>query len=143
MLSNTEFFFTYSSTSASSSVGFYKYTFGNANPDWKNKMTCSTGTCSTGYSESQKSGTTIYNFFIADSSYYLYLASFDVPTGNLIGSRYKSSITLGNVYGSALMGNYLLATVTTNIPFLYYVLMYNIATNTFTLRVSSSITLYQ
>ena len=143
MLSNTEFFFTFSSTSISSPVGFYKYTFGNANLDWKNIMICTTGTWGSGYSESQISGTTIYNFFIADQNYYLYMASFNVSTGSLIGSRYKSSITLGNVYGSALMGNYLLATITTNIPSQYYVLMYNIVTDIFTIRKSNFILLYQ
>ena len=66
MLSSINFFFTGTSPSSPtpSPVRFYKYTFGNAVPDWTNKMICSAGTWTTGYSESQVSGSTIYNFLL-------------------------------------------------------------------------------
>ena len=145
MLSSTEFFFTGLSPSPPSPppVRFYKYTFGNAVPDWTNKMICSVGTWSTGYSESQVSGSTIYSLFISGQSYYLYMASFDVSTGNVIGSRYKSSIPIGNVYGSALIGNYLLTTLVSTSLTIYYAIMYNIATSTFIFRQYLSTSLFQ
>ena len=145
MLSSTEFFFTGASPSPPTPppVRFYKYTFGNTVPDWTNKMFCSGGTWSTGYSETQVSGSTIYNFFIAGVSYSLYMVSFDVSTGNVVGSRYKSSISIGNVYGSALIGDYLLATLRSNSLYPYYAIMYNIATETFIFRQYVSTSLFQ
>ena len=106
-------------------------------------MLCSAGTWSAGYSESQVSGSTIYSLFVADPSYYLYMASFDVSTGSVVGSRYKSSITIGNVYGSALIGNYLLATLVSTSLSPYYAIMYNIATSTFIFRQYVSSSLFQ
>ena len=71
------------------------------------------------------------------------MASFDVSTGSVVGSRYKSSITIGNVYGSALIGDYILATLVSTSLSPFYAIMYNIATETFIFRQYISTSLFQ
>ena len=40
----------------------------------------------------------------------MHMATFEASSGRVIDSRYKSSISLDYVYGSALNGNYLIVT---------------------------------
>ena len=116
-----------------------KVTFGATSPDWANTMAWGSGTCSTYYSESLLSSdsTKIYSIF-SFQNWNLYITSFNVTDGSVIGSRYKSSITWKIAFGSALYGDYIAASVTCGTS--WYVLLYNISTSTFLIRLFSGAT---
>ena len=50
------------------------------------------------------------NIIVYPCTKYLYFVSFLVSDGTVTGTRYKSSISWGYVFGSALSGGYVIAT---------------------------------
>ena len=114
----------------------YKITFGNTNADWANSITCSSGTWTLSQSESLLSTdkSKIYSFFTYGSNLYLYFVTLLVSDGSVIGSRFKSSITCSNVFGSALNENYIFAAVECSS---YYLLSFSISSLTFTMNTFS------
>ena len=88
-------------------------------------MTWPSGSWSTSYSETlidSTDSTKIYTVFSYGSTSYVYFLSINATNGDVIGSRYKSSISLKSVYGFKQNGDYLLATIYN--PF-YYLLLIN------------------
>ena len=140
MLSDSQIFFA-GIDSTINSIHMYRYTFGNSDADWAKKITWTSAIWVTGNSESLIStdGSKIYSFFIFGHPAYLYFATFSVSSGNVINSRYKSSIYIANVQGSAQNGEYILVTVSDTSA--SYVLLFNIVTLEFIVR-GFSTTLY-
>ena len=100
-------------------------TYGNSVADWSKSMTWPSGSWSTSYSETlidSTDSTKIYTVFSYGSTSYVYFLSMNVTNGDVIGSRYKSSISLISVYGFKQNGDYLLATIYN--PF-YHLLLIN------------------
>ena len=113
MLNSNQFFLLSRDKLSPYNLLLYKITFSTPSVDWANKMLCASGTWTTYLSESLLSSdsSTIYSFFIYGSTQYAYFASFLVSDGTVTGTRYKSSISWGYVFGSALSGGYVIATV--------------------------------
>ena len=78
---------------------------------------------------------TIYSFYPFGVTRYLYYTAFSASTGNVIGTRYKSSSGISNVYGLAQSGDYLIA-ATQSVSLL---VLYKISTSEFTIK-SSTVT---
>ena len=93
-LSDSKLFFF--ETDSAYTLHFCQITFGNSAADWSKKMTCPSGTCSAGLSESLLSSdsSTIYSLFAYGSTRYLYFTSFRSSDGSVLGTRYKSSISI-------------------------------------------------
>ena len=109
MISNSQFFILGAASSSPNNLLMYKVTFSLTSADWANQITCTSGTWSTFYSESVLSsgGSTIYLFFMFGwSTKYLYFAGLSVADGRVTTTRYKSSVTVSAVHGSALNGDY-------------------------------------
>ena len=70
----------------------------------------------------------------------MYFATFNKTNGAVIGSRYKSSISIYYIYGSAQKGDLIILTVygTSN----YYLVMLNTTSNMFTMKQFSGGALY-
>ena len=115
----------------------YKHTFGGTSPDWSLQLSWPSGFWSIGYSESLLISSSIYTLFPYGSTRYLYMAVISVSDGT-VSNRYKSSISCTQVWGSAVIGDYIVASVTWSS---YYLLMLNRATNLFNIK-SFSGTLY-
>ena len=111
----------------------YLVTFGNTAVDWAKQMICPSGTWGTNWSGSWLSSdsTKIYSMYIYGSTRYLYFVTFNVADGAIVGNRYKSSISCVLQYLLVLNGNYLLALPLWTQKFM---LLYNINTNTFTMK---------
>ena len=90
----------------------YKIAFLSTSVIWANQVACSSGTWTASYSESVLSsdGSTIYLFFTFGVSKYLYFAGLSVSDGSVATSRYKSSGTVSDLFGSALSGDYVVST---------------------------------
>ena len=134
MINNNEFFISGTDPATPYHLHYYKITFGNTAVDWANKMLWTSGTWSTSSSEVllDISNSYIYNFSIyKNSSNYLYFVALALSDGSVVGSRYKSSVSCGSVYGSAQTGNYLVATVSSSSGLLVIV---DKTTFTFTFR---------
>ena len=105
-------FFLLGANKYTSDLQMLKITFSTTSVNWVNTLTCSSLPWTAFYSESLLStdSSAIYSLFIyrISSVAYLYFASLDAFSGNVIGSRYKSDNSVGNVYGSALNGNYII-----------------------------------
>ena len=112
MVSNNQFFVIGSASASSNNLNLYKITFSSTSVHWADQITCS-GTWSGSFSESLLSSdqSTIYSFFLfgPPSTYYLYFAGLSVTDGSVVTTRYKSSTTASNVWGSALNGDYVVA----------------------------------
>ena len=65
---------------------------------------------------------------------------FSASSGSVIGSKYKSSITVSSVYGSALYGKYVVATIYATSS--NYILIYNTELSSFSIKLYSVNTLY-
>ena len=118
----------------------YKHTFGGTSPDWSLKLSWPSGTWTTERSESLLiSSSSIYTFFIYGSSVqYAYMAVISLSDSK-VSNRYKSSISCTQVYGSAVNGDYIAASVICSSS---YLLMFNRATNLFDIKSFSGTYLY-
>ena len=118
---------------------YFKFTFGNAAADWANKMEWLSGTWRAFVSESilSSDSTLIYAFFSygLDPSYYTYFATFNVATGSVVGTRYKSSISW-YVNKSTVTGIYVVVAV--YCPNVSYLVIFDTSTNSFTNMVTNS-----
>ena len=134
MLSSTQYFIFGAETISPYSFHMHKITFSNTSVDWANKIVCSSGTWNSAGSDSQLSldGLTIYSFFIFGSTKYLYFAAMSALTGSVTADRFKSSISITYITGSALYGDYAIAS--TNTPSL---LIYKISSASFIVKLSS------
>ena len=113
MLSDTKFFFFGVDSSSPYSLHLWTANFGGTSVNWANIMSCPSGTWDIYDAESliNSNKSKIYSFFTFGSTYYLYFASFSTSNGNVIDSRYKSSINWNGVIGSALQTNYIIVTI--------------------------------
>ena len=86
----------------------FKITFSSTSVDWADQIVCTSGTWSADASESLLSSdkSKIYSFFIFGPSKYLYFVGLSVSDGKVTTTRYKSNISIENVKGSALNGDY-------------------------------------
>ena len=136
MISSTQFFVLGTSTSTSD-LYMYKLTFSVTTVNWANKILCPSGSWTSTYSESILSAEnlTIYSLFIYESSWRLYFAALSASDGSVVATRYKSSVYVGAVYGSALNGDYLAAATSSANA----LLLYSISTSIFTIKSASTI----
>ena len=110
MISDTQFFVVGAGPSSPYDLHMYKLTFSKTSVEWADKIAWASGTWTSNLSESILSadGLTIYTFINFGSSQYLYFVSLSVSTGSVVGTRYKSNVTIAFVWGSALNGDYLI-----------------------------------
>ena len=110
MISDTQLFILGAGPSTPYDLYMYKLTFSKTFVDWADKLACASGTWTSSFSESILSadGLSIYSFINFGSSRYLYFVSLSVSTGSVVGTRCKSNMTIGYVWGSALNGDYLI-----------------------------------
>ena len=120
----------------------YKITFNSSSVNWANQIAWTSGTWSTSLSESVLSsdGSTIYSFFTfgASSTSNLYFCGQTLSDGNVIATRYKSSTVVSDIWGSALNGDYVVATTFSPAS----LVMYSISSSTFIIKFFSSDALY-
>ena len=111
-----------------------KLTFGRSSTDWINKINWSSRTWASDLSESLLSDdkSKIYSFFIFGNPNYMYFVSFSVTTGSVSSNRYKSSVSLNTINGSAQSGDYIL--VIAAIDPTSYAMIFNIVTNEFIIK---------
>ena len=143
MISNSQFFVVGVAYTSPNNLHMYKITFSLTSVNWANQITC-TGAWFSGFSKSLLSsdGSTIYSFFLfgpSSSTLYIYFCGLSVSDGSVLTARYKSSATAANVYGSALNGDYVVATT---ISFTSLV-MYSISSSTFTIKSFSGSYLFE
>ena len=115
MISNSQFFILGVTINSPFNLQMYKVTFLSSSADWAKQIACTSGPWSAADSESLLSsdGSKIYSFFLFGSSsttLYLYFCGLSVSDGSVATTRYKSSTTATNVFGSALNGDYVIAT---------------------------------
>ena len=112
MISNSQFFVLGVAPASPNNLQMYKITFSSTSVNWANQIACPSGTWYAYYSESVLSsdGSTIYSFFTFGVTKYLYFCGLSASDGSVATTRYKSSANIGNVYGSALSGDYVVAT---------------------------------
>ena len=94
-------------------------------------MLWASGTWTLGLSEAvlDSDGTKIYAFPSYGSTKYLYFITLKVADGSVLNSRYKSSVTCSNSFGSAQAGDYLALTGACSG---LYLILFNLNTSTFT-----------
>ena len=90
--------------SSAYTLHYYKITFGDVSVDWANKISWTGGSWSASNSESLLSSdnSLIYTFATFGSTQYLYFITFSTSTGNVVGSRYKSSSTWTGAWEAVL-----------------------------------------
>ena len=132
MISNSQFFVLGADTASPYNLHIYKITFLLTSVDWAKQVACPSGTWISYYSESVLSsdGSTIYSFFIFGVTRYVYFVGLSVSDGSVATTRFKSSISVPDLYGSALNGDYVVATVSSP----NCILIYSISTSTFTIK---------
>ena len=114
MLSSTQFFI----LGAKFEIGhlfMYCVDFSKTSVIWANKISCSFSTWSADYSESVQSsdGKNIYSLFIYGEAKHLYYVCMSASTGNVAATRFRSSVPVSYVYGSALNKDYLIKSIKT------------------------------
>ena len=141
MISNSQFFVLGVSSASPFNLLIYKITFLLTSVDWANQIACASGMWIAVYSESVLSsdGSTVYSFFTFGSTTYLYFWGLSVSDGSVKTTRYKSSITVTSVFGSALNGDYVVTTTYSSSPSL---VMYSISSSAFTIKSFSGPSLY-
>ena len=142
MISNNQFFVLSITDESSKNLQMYKITFSLTSVNWANQIIWTSGAWSTVYSESVLSsdGSKIYSFFIFGSSSttkYLYFCGLSVSDGNVATTRYRSSIFVNQVWGSAVNGDYVVATSYFS-SISVSLVMYSISSATFTIKFFSS-----
>ena len=140
MVSNSQFFVLGVPSASPYNLQIYKITFLSTSVDWANQITCTSGTWSASNSESLLSSdqSTIYSFFAFGSTRYLYFAGLSVTGGSVTTTRYKSNTSALYVWGSALNGDYVVATTQSPTS----LIMYSISSLTFTIKSFSGNNLY-
>ena len=131
MISNSQFFILSVASISPYNLKMYKITFSLTSVNWANQIACISGTWSANLSESVLSsdGSTVYSFFSFGATRYLYFCGLSVSDGSVATTRYKSSTAVYSVYGSALIGDYLVATTASP-----SVVMYSISSSAFTIK---------
>ena len=139
---NDNQYFMIGSQSSFNHLHFLKITFGNTNIDWANKMLCSGGTWGMGVSESfiSSDGNNLSWFAWYGSPKYLYFVTFNLTSGNVLGTRYKSNTTWANSWSSLQTGDYIVVTVYFTAPTL---ILFNTAIYQFTYKQFTSNYIYQ
>ena len=139
MISNSQFFVLGAAPSSPYNLQMYKITFSITSVNWANQITC-TGTWFAYNSESvlNSDGSTIYSFFLFGATRYLYFVGLSVSDGSVTTTRYKSSTNVFYAWGSALNGDYLVATTESPTS----LVIYSISSSTFTIKSFSSGILY-
>ena len=132
MISNSQFFVIGADMASPYNLHIYKITFLLTSVDWAMQVACSSGTWVSYYSESVLSSdrSTIYSFFIFGVTKYVYFAGLSVSDGSVATTRFKSSMAVPDFYGSALNGDYVIATVSGP----SCILIYSISASTFTIK---------
>ena len=141
MITQTQFFLVGIDTSSHNTFHMYKFTFSSKQADWANMIACASGNWASSNSESLLSadGLNIYLFFIyGPSPTNWYFTSVSSSDGSVTSSRYKSSASVQIIYGSALNGDYVIAT--TKIPF--SLIIYNLSSSVFIIKLFSGSVLY-
>ena len=143
MISNSQFFVLGASSTSPYNLQMYKITFSSTSVNWANQIACPSGTWSAYRSESVLSsdGSTVYSFFLfgpSSTTRYLYFCGLSVSDGSVRTTRYKSGIAVSSVLGSALNGDYVVATTYSPIS----LLIYSISSLTFTIKSFLGFALY-
>ena len=112
MLSSTQFFI----LGAEVVVGhlhMYNVNISSTFVTWGNKISCSSSPWFADYSESVLSsdGLSIYSLFIYGAIKHLYFACMSASTGKVAATRFRSSVPVSYVYGSALNKDYLIKSI--------------------------------
>ena len=110
MISNSQFFVFGVPITSPYNLQMYKITFRSTSVDWANQIIWSSTTWTAYNSESVLSsdGSTIYSFFTFGATKYLYFYGLYVSSGGVATTRHKSSISVSQVWGSALNGDYII-----------------------------------
>ena len=130
-LSDSSFFMLSNDPIAPYPLHFYSFIFNQTSPTWSASMSSASSVFATSTSSSLLSSSSIYCFFTYGSTKYIYFAAFSSSNGSVTSSRYKSSISCINVYGSAKNGDYIIATVYWSAN---YLVVLNIASYSFDVR---------
>ena len=111
MLSSTQFLILGAEVTVSH-LHMYNVNISSTSVTWGNKISCSSSPWYADYSESVLSsdGLSIYSLFIYGSTKRLYYVCMSASTGNVAATRFRSSVLVSYVYGSALNKDYLIAT---------------------------------
>ena len=144
MISDTELFWITRTYSTDNAV-FIKLTFANTSADWANKMSCP-GSCDIRYSWSLLSTdkSKIYTLFsyYQSSGFKIYFSWFQISNGAIVGNMYQTTTSWSgsyNVYGSVLNGDNIVATLQCSS---FYLVIYNIPSDSFTFKSFSGSYLY-
>ena len=137
MISNNQFFVLSTAKTSPYNLQMYKITFSLTSVNWANQIACPSGTWSASNSESVLSsdGSTVYSFFTFGAGTYLYFCGLSISDGSVATTRYKSSTAVSGVWGSALNGDYVVATTYSSTS----LVMYSISSSTFTIKSFSGI----
>ena len=135
MISNSQFFVFGAAPASPYNLQIYKITFLSTSVNWAKKVACPSGVWGSDDSESMMSydGSTIYSFFLFGVTRYLYFAGLAVSDGSILTTRYKSSISISYLQGSAMNGDYVVLTTQNS-----FLMIYSISTSTFTIMSFSS-----
>ena len=139
MISNSQFFVLGTTFTSPYNLQLYKITFISTLVNWANQIACPSGAWYASLSESVLSsdGSIVYSFFLFGSSTYLYFCGLSVSDGSVATTRYKSSVGQSSVWGSALNGDYVVATT-----FYPSVVIYSISSSAFTIKSFSDNNIY-
>ena len=107
-------------------------------------MLCTSGSWLAYLSESLLStdGSKIFSFFTYQSPRNMYFVTFNKSTGSVIGSRYKSSTSIDQIYGSAQKGDLIVLTVYDGSS-IYYLAMLNATSSVFSTKQFSGAGLFE
>ena len=142
MISDTELFWTTTTSTSDNNAVFIKLTFANTSADWAKQMSCS-GPCNINNSWSLLSTdkSKIYTLFsyLQSSNYNIYFSWFQTSNGAIVGNKYKSITYWFAVFGLVLNGDNIVATFLCSSP---YLVIYNISSDSFTFKSFSGSYLY-
>ena len=112
LISTSEFFLQGVGLSSSYYLYTYKIQLVSTSVTWANRMACpsSSWSCSNSENVLRSDSSIIYNFFTYGYNTYMYMITFSVSSGNVLGSRYKSNSVWASIKGTILYGNYVMAT---------------------------------
>ena len=98
MLNSNQFVIAGDQSSSEQSLHYYKFTFGNTNTDWANKILWTVGTWETKFGEQLLSSDNqkIYSIidYGATALTNIYFMTFNLADGAVIGSRYVSILII-------------------------------------------------
>ena len=134
MISNSQFFVLGVSTTSPYNLQMFKITFSLTSVNWANQIACSAGTWTAYDSESVLSsdGSTIYSFSTFGVTTYLYFLGLSVSDGSVTTTRFRSSASVLYILGSALNGDYVVATTYPSTS--ASIVIYRISSSTFTIK---------